>query len=170
MGGKQTGTRKQVYLCIALLLILLVAGCRSFSPGKQQEDRQKKDEPYVHLFHGKTLFGDGDFAGAVRELEKAVTPAASKSYVAEEALLYLGAIHADPGNPKRDHAKAVAYFKKLADGCRRSVFSEQARIILAVMKENDESTRTIDRLKAVIEASKKVDREIEEKRREKTGK
>lgn len=169
MGRKQTGTRKQIYLYIAVLLItFMIVGCHSLPPDKK-ETRPKRDNALSHLDSGKSLFGDGDFAGSMRELEKASSPA-TKNWIAQEAFLYLGLNYADPANPKRDHTRAFTYFKKLSEGYPRSTVTEQARIMLAIMKENDESNRTIDKLRAIIEASKKVDREIEEKRREKTGK
>lgn len=169
MGRKQTKAGKQVYFCTSVLLILLITvGCHSLGTSNKAYV-QKKDDQEIYLAYGKKLFGEGDFSGALREFEKACSPVA-KSPFTEEALFYLGSIHSDPANPKRDSGKAVVYFKKVVDNHPKSVFSEQSRIMLAILKENDDSNRTIERLRAIIEAAKKVDREIEEKRREKTGK
>jgi hypothetical protein len=48
----------------------------------------------------------------------------------------------------------------------QSPWSEQAKIWTAVLQENEKLNQTIENLNQVIEKSKKVDIQIEEKKRE----
>ncbi|HAR95277.1 MAG TPA: hypothetical protein DCR97_04855 [Deltaproteobacteria bacterium] len=95
-------------------------------------------------------------------------------------MFYCGLIYAHPANPKRDYARSMEYLKKASEGYAKGAFTEQANVMLSIMKENkelnrtversktslEESNRLIEKLKALIEASKKVDIEIEDKKRE----
>lgn len=166
MGRKQSGARKQIHFCIAGLIVLSMAGCSSWQLSTTKESGTKSGDPARYLALGRKLFGEGDFTGALRAYEKVLSPAAGTD-ASQEALLYSGLIYADPANSRRDHGKSIAYFKRLVEGYPKSPFAEQARIIITFMRENDESNRTIERLKALIEASKKVDIGIEDKKREK---
>jgi hypothetical protein len=184
MGGKRTEAGKQIYLCVAVL-ICLVTACCSFLPDyaskhAAQENRSKTVNLATHLASGRKLFIERNFTAARHEYETVVSSAVA-SAEREEALLYCGMIYAHPANPGRDHVKSMEYFKRLSEANTKSVFAEQATIMLAIMKENreshrtaertkaliDESNRTIEKLKALIEASKKVDIGIEDKKREK---
>jgi len=79
----------------------------------------------------------------------------------------LGLIYADVGNPKKDYAKSIGFFKKLMKDCPQSPFVVQSRIWAEILQENEKLSQTIQRLNQVIEESKRVDMEIEEKKREK---
>jgi hypothetical protein len=171
VGREQSGPRKQIYLHIAVLTVLVVSGC-SFLPSRgdeqgavtKKEERVVKDVTEDQAALGRKLFGDGDFAGALREYEKAsLSPNGS---VVQESLLYIGLIYLDPSNTKRDYGKSIAQFRKLAENYPRNHYTEQARVLLSILKENDEASRAIERLKALIEASKKVDIGIEDRKRE----
>jgi hypothetical protein len=165
MGRKQDRSRKQIHFCIAVLISISMAGCSFGSLNSIKESGPKEINPPMHLALGRTLFGKGDFSGALREFEK-VPSSAVCSDANQEALLYTGLIYIDPANPGKDHGKSIIFFKKLADGCPKSPFAEQAKIIVTLMRENDESNRTIERLKGLIEASKKVDIGIENRKKE----
>ncbi len=107
----------------------------------------------------------GDYGTALKESEKAVS-FASNGPVAEEALFYMGLIYAHPGNPNRDYGKSFFYLKKLTENNPRSLFGEQAKIVMKILQQNEELSRTVERLNAAITAFKKVDVGIEEKKRE----
>jgi lipid II:glycine glycyltransferase (peptidoglycan interpeptide bridge formation enzyme) len=49
----------------------------------------------------------------------------------------------------------------------QSALAEQARIWIGMLQENEKLNQTIQKLNLVIEESKRVDIEIEEKKREK---
>jgi hypothetical protein len=127
-------------------------------------EQPKGDDEWKHLATGKRLFAESDFRGALREHEK-VLSFTDKGPAAEEALLSMGLTYAHPANPRKDFAKAAQYFKRLAKNHPKSPVVEQARIILSILQENDELSRTIDRLNGIIEESKKVDIGIEDKKR-----
>jgi len=95
---------------------------------------------------------------------------------------------ANPANPKRDYNKALVALRKLEEDYPRSRWINSSNILIDVIQENirlrrlrteaqqeitklqKQSTETAQenaRLKEVIEQSKKVDIEIEEKKREK---
>jgi outer membrane protein assembly factor BamD (BamD/ComL family) len=120
----------------------------------------------MHLVLGRRLFGERDFAGALQEHEK-VSSLVQSGPINEEALLYTGLIYADPANPRKDYARSLGYFKRLSESYPKSPYAQQAKIMIAIMRENEESIRTIERLKALIEAAKRVDIGIEDRKREK---
>jgi TolA-binding protein len=79
----------------------------------------------------------------------------------------MGLILAHPGNSKKDYAKSLALFKRLMKDHPRSPWTEQAQAWVGVLQENEKLSRSIEELSRVIEKSKQVDIEIEEKKREK---
>lgn len=166
MGGKQAGARKQVYICVAVLICLSLAGCSHWPLNTINWGEAKGGDPAAHLALGRRLFGKGDLPGALREYERVPSPAASTD-ASQEALLCAGLIYMDPASPKRDYGKSAAYFRRLVESNPKSPFAGQARIMLTIIRENDESSRAIERLKGLIEAAKKVDIGIEDKKREK---
>jgi len=149
-----------------------VAGC-ALGPG-----RAKVEDPWTHLALGRNFFAEGDYANALRQHEWAASLAAGRP-VAQEALLYMGLIYADPANPKRDYAKSATYFKELAENYPKSPFAEQAKIMATILPQNvelnrtverlsatnAELNRTVERLNATIEALKRVDMGIEQKKK-----
>lgn len=184
MGGKRIGARKHIHFCVAVLIFLVVGGCGSWphsTGGDAAGDGKVSvvDPTTRRLASGRLLFVQHDFIRALREYEQ-ITSVAPGSPAAEEALFYCGLIYAHPANPRRDYATSMEYLKKLSEGYTKGAFTEQANVMLSIMKENkelhrtaekskalmDESNRTIEKLKALIEASKKVDIGIEDKKKE----
>lgn len=149
MGRKQARAGKPVRLCIAALILLVVSGCSAILQGSKANDG---NDGRVHLDLARKSFVEGDYRTALRESEKA-TLSASSGPVAEEALLYMGLIYAHPANPNRDYGKSVSYLKKLIDGNQRSLFGEQAKIVVRILQQNDELGRTVERLNATVERS-----------------
>ena len=175
MGREQAWRRCSFRICATLLIAVLVFGC------SLRIAEIKEQEATEHLMQSRKLVAQGDYQSALRESEKAIT-AAPNSQQAEEALLYTGLIYADAANPKKDYAKSVSYLKKLLKDYPESGLAAEARIIAALLQENERLNRsieklngsieklngTIEKLNSVIEESKKVDIGIEEKKREKT--
>lgn len=172
MGRKHAGEGKQVYFSVAVLIFLALAGC-ALGPR-----RGKVEDPWTHLALGRSFFAEGDYANALRQDERAASLGAG-SPVAEEALLSMGLIYAHPANPKRDYAQSAAYFREVAESYPKSAFAREARIMVAILQQNgelsrtveelsatnDELSRTVERLSATIEALKRVDMGIEKKKR-----
>jgi hypothetical protein len=85
----------------------------------------------------------------------------------DEALYNIGLIHAHPGNTKKDYGKSLTFFRRLIKEYPQSSCFEQAKIWAGILQDNEKLSRSIEELSQVLEKSKQVDIEIEEKKREK---
>jgi tetratricopeptide (TPR) repeat protein len=119
---------------------------------------EQRGEAYEALFRAQRLLAQGDFEGSLIENQKVLSSAGHKP-PEDEALFNLGLIYAHSANPKRDYSKSLDFFRKLLKDYPKSPLVEQAKIWIAVLQENE-------KLNQVIEKSKQVDLEIEEKKRE----
>ncbi len=190
MGRKQARRGKHLRFCIAVLILLAASGCAFLSrvrqapaPAKSQasdgvpapaekpagEQVQKsvarpEQEVREHLAQGRKLFDAGRPAVALGEYEKALALKPDRAAM-EECFFFMGLIWAHPANPRRDYRKSAFYMKKLARLGAGNPFAEQAEIVAEILRENDESAKTIKKLKSVIEGSKRVDIGIENKKR-----
>jgi len=127
---------------------------------------EKRQEGREGLYHGQKLLAQGDYEGALRENQKVLSLSSGKP-PEDEALFNMGLIYAHPGNPKKDYGKSLGFFKRLIKDYPKSPFVEQVKIWTEVVQENQKLNKTIEKLHQVIEESKQVDIEIEEKKREK---
>ena len=127
---------------------------------------EKRQEGREALSHGQELLARGDYEGALRENQKVLSLSSGKP-PEDEALFNMGLIYAHPGNPKRDYGKSLGFLKKMMRDYPKSPWGEQAKIWTGVLQENEKLNKTIEKLHHVIEESKQVDIEIEEKKREK---
>ncbi len=177
MGGKRTGSRKQIHLCLAILILLSLGGCAFNRKADTRViatkmtttglSETKAAEANSHLVRGQKLLAQGDYRNALKENEK-VLSLAGHSTPAEESLFYLGLIYAHPANPVKDYGKSLSFFRRLLKEYPQSPLVEQVKAIAGLLQENDKQNRTIERLNNIIEESKKVDLEIEQRKREKT--
>jgi hypothetical protein len=134
----------------------------------QKEEVQKEETSKIlsdPLLQAKRLFEKRDYEGAFKE-NQTVLSLSGKSPPGDEALFNLGLICAHFGNPQKDYGKSIVFFKKLIKDYPQSSWGEQAKIWSAVLQENEKLNQTIENLNQVMEKSKKVDIEIEEKKRE----
>ena len=174
MGRKRTRTRKFIYFCIVNLICFTTIGCAALNEKQRiqvkDEEPQKKDETSKvlsgHLLRARKLLEQRDYDGSFKENQK-VLSLAGQHPPGDEALFNLGLIYAHNGNPKKDYGKSIGFFKKLTKDYPQSPFVVQARIWTGILQENEKLSQTIQRLNQVIEESKQVDIEIEEKKREK---
>ncbi len=159
MGGKQTWRRKHVYLYVAVLILAGLFGCAL----QRVQTGQDAAEPYAVQPAPKE-----SPSGVVHsEKEKEPLPAPpDKKRSGDEALFLMALTYADAANPARDYARSARYLKRLIQEYPASPLAEQARILAGLIQETDQLRRTIDKLNAIMEESKKVDVEIEQKRRE----
>jgi tetratricopeptide (TPR) repeat protein len=111
------------------------------------------------LERSQRLLAQGDFEGSMVATQK-VLSLSPRRPPQDEALFTLGLIYAHPGNSKKDYQKSLDCFKRLVKEYPKSFWSEQAKIWVGVLQENQ-------KLNDVIQKSKQVDLEIDEKRREK---
>jgi len=130
-------------------------------------EKLKRPEPVVeergeareHLLRGQKLLAQGDYEGSLTENKKVLTLSAHRP-PEDEALFNTGLIYAHFDNPKKDYGKSLDYFKRMIKDYPKSPLSEQAKIWIGVLQENE-------KLSQILEKSKQVDIEIEEMKREK---
>lgn len=197
MGRKQIGAWKLFYLCIASLIFLSLWGCvllkeketvqfekktvESKVESKEEETQKKEPAEFKKegiqidenlkaisksLLWAKILLERKDYDSALKESQK-VLDLSGKNPPGDEALFNMGLIYAHFGNPKKDYGKSLAFFKRMTIDYPQSALAEQARIWIGMLQENEKLNQTIQKLNLVIEESKRVDIEIEEKKREK---
>jgi hypothetical protein len=172
MGGKSARAGKFLYLCAAVVMLFALAGCQAsqktvVSRGEVVEDKKAppgkpRDTAGDLLNRARTLMAQGDYEGALRESRRAAR-LAPKSPPADESLFITGLIHAHPGNPRKDFGKALSVFQRLISEYPSSPWAEEAKVWVGILQENE-------RLNTLIQQSKKVDMEVEEKKRERGGK
>lgn len=171
MGGKRAGKGKQVHLWTAILILLSPLACSLYknadtvTTGIKIRDT-KSDEAVKHLALGKKYLAQGNYSAALKEHEKVIS-LAGKNSPTDESLFYIGIIYAHPANPSRDSGKSVLYCRRLIKEFPESSLAEQAKSIIGIIQENEKLIRMVGELNTIIEESKKVDVEIEQKKRKK---
>ena len=181
MGRKSTKTRKYLHFCLAYLVVVGLLGCTAaVKPLERDVDApalpvEESKPPVVEVVPppveakphqaaydsialGKKLLAEGDFEAALKEYQKALSEA-NNDAPGDEAIFNIGLIFAHFGNPKKNYVKSIGSFRKLIKDYPESPLMDQARILVAMLQENL-------KLSDMIEKSKKIDIEIEEKRRE----
>lgn len=133
--------------------------------GPFPERREELAEARESLIRGKTLLSQGDFDGALKENQKVLSLSGGRA-PADEALFNIGLICIHPGNSKKDYGKSLGFFRRLIKDYPESPWSAQAKVWTALLQENEKLKSSIEELNEVIEKSRQVDIEIEEKRRE----
>lgn len=141
---------------------------RQMNEKLKQADRkiEEREEARESLVNSQKLLSQGNYEGALKENQR-VLSLYGQHILGDEALLNMGLIYAHPGNPKRDNGKAMFFFNKLTKEFPQSPFADQARIWLGMLLENQRLNQTVEKLQEVIEESKRVDIEIEERKKEK---
>ena len=122
-------------------------------------DMRKREKAKEYLLQGQKLLAQGDYEGALREYQKALTVSDHKA-LEDQALFNMGLVYVHSGYPKRDYKKSLNFFTKILNDCPQSPLVEQAKIWIGILQENEE-------LNQVIQKLKEVDIEIEERKREK---
>jgi len=136
---------------------------RSKGLDKMLEEWEQAREPFLL---SQRLLAEGNYEGAIKENQR-ILSLSGQNPPGDEALFNMGLIHAHPGYPKRDTTKSLALFRRLLKEHPRSPWTEQAKTWVGVLQENEKMSRSVEELNRVIEKSKQVDIEIEEKKREK---
>jgi tetratricopeptide (TPR) repeat protein len=178
MGGKSSRARQHVYICIALL-ILLIGGCAISKkkevpiaktpapevvaeppvvpePSPIIEERKEvleRQEANDYLIAAQSLLAKGDFEGSLRENQKVLNLLKDQS-PADTAIFQMGLVYAHPKNPKKDNKRAIYFFNRVIKGYPDSGWVEQAKIWVGVLDG--------------VEKLKQVDLEIEERKRDRS--
>jgi outer membrane protein assembly factor BamD (BamD/ComL family) len=158
MGRKRSGSRKQIYLCVAVLIFLSPLACSLSKTISTKMADATGDEARVHLVLGKTYLAQGEYKDALKENEKVIS-LAGKNVPVDEALFYVGLIYAHPANSARDYGKSMISFRRLIRDYPGSPLVEQAKTVVGILQENNTLDRSIDKLNRIIEEQKRtVDR------------
>jgi hypothetical protein len=179
MGKKRSGGGNKLYLCVAILIFMLPSACATGRMGAKMVDTTG-DEAAMHLALGRKFLAEGNYGLALTESEK-VPALAGKNVPVAESLLYVGLIQAHPANPARDDGKAIIVLKRLIRDYPESPQADQAKAIVELIQENEKLSgkversgnqleklnSQIERLNNIINELKKVDIDVEQKKREK---
>ncbi len=172
MGGKQSGRRKQICLCIAILIFLSPSACALNQMMSTTMVDATGEEALEHLDLGRKFLAQGDYGNALKENEKVLSLAGRNTPV-DEALFYVGLIYALPANPARNYGRSVVSFKRLMKEYPGSSLIEPAKAMVELLQENDNLNRrvdrlnnTVDRLNNIIDELKKVDIGVDQKKAE----
>jgi len=174
MGRKRTRARKFIYFCIINLIFSAFFGCAVLYEKQKvtvnNEESQRKEKTLKilseRLLRARELLEKQDYDGSLKEYQE-ILSLAGQNPPGDEALFNMGLIYAHSGNPKKEYGRSIGFFKKLTKDYPYSPLAVQAKIWTGILQENEKLSQTIQRLNQVIEESKKVDIEIEEKKREK---
>jgi len=144
MGGKRTGIGKYVLLYVAALTCLLISSCVSpEAPAVNAVNvAPQEDWAKLHLAHGQKLLAQRNYEGALQEWQIVLSMSGQKP-PADESLLYIGQTYCDPENPKKDFAKSIASFQRLAREYPQSPWADTARIWVEQLKEQERLKRVM---------------------------
>jgi outer membrane protein assembly factor BamD (BamD/ComL family) len=139
----------------------------------KQKEEKFRDESKEHLQQAQRLLAMGQYDTSLKENLK-VLSIAPNSPPGDEAMFNIGLIYSNPKYQKKDYGKAVTSLNKIIKEYPQGNWSGHAKILLDIIQENErmkrissEASQENEKLKSMIEQSKKVDLEIEEKKREK---
>jgi len=193
MGRKRVGTRKYFLCAVAVLISFACISCASMKEKQQEPEKmqvniepiqasvaqkptkkeQVRDESKEHLIKGQQLLAMGQYDASIKENYQ-VLSIAPNGPPGDEASFTIGLIYAYSKYQKKDHGKAVSSLTKIIKEYPHGNWSGHAKILLDIIQENErlkrislEATHENEKLKNMIEQSKKVDLEVEEKKREK---
>lgn len=151
MGREPGRTGKYIYICFASVIFFSPSGCAFFKEiGSRQEARES-------MQRGQGLLAQGDYEGSLKENQRVLSLSPGRP-PADEAVFNMGLIYAHAGNPRRDYRKAVGLFRKLISEYPQSPLVEQAKAWVGVLQANEKLNQMLDK-------SKQVDIEIEERKR-----
>ena len=160
MGRKCTRPGEYIYICTALLICFVIVGCAA-SVGTVETQTTQKDVARSRLL--KTDNSQGDQKNLL----------SSEKMSSDEDLFNTGISYSDPGNPARDYNKSLTTFKTLITEYPKSTWAYRGHVISDLLQENTklkkQGTDLLQentKLKEIIEQSKKVDIEIQQKKRE----
>jgi TolA-binding protein len=195
MGGERIRTRKLLRILAATFIILSFFSCAGTREVREQpkeeikvseppieaeeeedtpqvvaetkakieetpEEQKKKEEALRQerrakqiadsLFAAKKLLDQGDFDGSVKKSQKSLSMA-GRTPPGDEALFTMALAYVHYRNPKKDYARAMTLFERLPKEYPESPLADQARTWVDVLQ--------------IIEKLKRVDIDIEEKRK-----
>lgn len=170
MGRKRNWTGQYIYLYAVLLMGigLLIESCACPPTAKRSPEEIDVQE---HLVAAQHYLAVRDYDASMRESETVLALSSGKP-PADDALFVMGLTYASPGNRKKDYNKAIILFTRVSRDYPQSVHAGQAKVWIEALQEDiqlkqaaTETQRENDRLRKVLEESKKIDLDIGEKMR-----
>lgn len=165
MGGKRSGKRKHIQLCIAVLILLSPLACAFDQMMSTTMVDASGEEARAHLVLGRKFFAEGNFASALNENEKVLLLAGRNTPI-DEALFTIALIHAHFDNLARDYGKSLSALRKLIRDYPGSHLAQQAKVIMGLIQDSDTLNRRVEKLNLIINELKKADTGGEAKRAE----
>jgi len=165
MGGKRSGKRKHVQLCIAVLILLSPLACAFDQMMSTRMVDASGEEARAHLVLGRKFFAEGNFASALNENEKVLSLAGRDTPI-DEALFTIGLIHAHFDNLAKDYGKSLIALRKLINDYPGSHLAQQAKVIVGLIQDSDKLNRRVEKLNQIIKGMQKADAAGETKRTE----
>jgi len=165
MGGKRSGKRKHVQLCLAVLILLSPLACAFDQMMSTRMVDASGEEARAHLVLGRKFFAEGNFTSALNENEKVLSLAGRDTPI-DEALFTIGLIHAHFDNLAKDYGKSLTALRKLINDYPGSPLAQQAKVIVGLIQDSDKSNRRAEKLNHTIKALQKADTAGETKRTE----
>ena len=134
MGRERSRTRQHLYLCIAGLIMALLAACTPFRAMLAEREGR------AHLQQVRLRARQGDFEGALRENRK-ILDRSPKSPPADAALFGLGLLYVDHANPEKDYKKALGFFTQLVNDFPYSSYADESGIWAGVLEDGASAER-----------------------------
>jgi len=159
LGRKRNRAWKYLYLSIACMIFISLAGCATL------KEMEAKRETREYLITARKLLDQGDYEGSLKENQKALS-LYDNVPPGDQALFNAGLIYAHYGYPKRDYQKSLDHFRRLLKVFPQSPYAGQAKIWIGILQENERLNREIEELNKTIKKSKEVDIDIDEKKKE----
>ena len=159
MGRKRNRAWKYLYLSIACMIFISLAGCATL------KEMEAKRETREYLITAQKLLDQGDYEGSLKENQKALS-LYDNVPPGDQALFNAGLIYAHYGYPKRDYQKSLDHFRRLLKVFPQTPYAGQAKIWIGILQENERLNREIEELNKTIKKSKEVDIDIDEKKKE----
>ncbi len=138
---------KHLLFCVASVTCMSLASCATVQEPVTAEGPALC--PHQEFLLG--LSAAPDFEAAVRDNQE-ILSSSPKTPPADEAMFNLGLIYAHPDYPRKDYRKSLGYFRRLLREYPQSAFAGEARIWAGILEDMEKVT--------------KVDKEIEEKKKE----
>ncbi|HWP60073.1 MAG TPA: hypothetical protein VNL14_19425 [Candidatus Acidoferrales bacterium] len=188
MAKNKPASRTYVFVCLAGLSAGLLSACAELAA--RLDGSPSETTARHHVERAKRLFEEGNYDAALKDNEAALSLAAGKP-PGDQALFNMGLIAAHSKNPARDYPKALELFERLVREYPQSALLDQAKVWVEVLQEHERIAREKkllvqekqaltqeklalarerEKLNRSIEQSRKVDIEIEERRRKAPGK
>ena len=137
MGAKRTGGGKWPCVCVAVLIFLSLSACGLERIVGTKMIDVSGEQASEHMARGRMLFARENYRGALNEIEKVFTLAGRNAPV-DEALFYVGLIHAAPANPERNREKSRAALNRLVKERPKSLLVAPSNTLLALLARNEE--------------------------------